>query len=69
MHFTTGQANMLLMVYIIAGLLGAPCMAWLATKIGKHRTCQLACLVYSASLIVIVPSPLTLYRSPWPSVP
>ena len=54
MHFTTGQANQLLIVYIIAGLLGAPCMAWLATRIGKHRTCQLACLVYSASLICIV---------------
>jgi Na+/melibiose symporter-like transporter len=54
MHFTTGQANMLLMVYIIAGLIGAPSMAWLATRIGKHRACQLACLVYSAALVVIV---------------
>jgi len=54
MHFTIGQANQLLVVYIIAGLAGAPCMAWFATKVGKHRACQVACVVYSLALISIV---------------
>jgi Na+/melibiose symporter-like transporter len=54
MHFTIAQANQLLVVYILAGVLGAPAMAWFATKVGKHRACQVACLVYSAALISIV---------------
>jgi Na+/melibiose symporter-like transporter len=29
-------------------------MAWFATKVGKHRACQVACLVYSAALVSIV---------------
>jgi GPH family glycoside/pentoside/hexuronide:cation symporter len=50
MGFTTGQANMLLAIYILAGLAGAPGMAWLATKIGKHRAVILATTIYSLTL-------------------
>jgi Na+/melibiose symporter-like transporter len=57
MLFTTGQANILLAVYIMAGLFGAPTMAWVATRIGKHRTAMIACLTYSAALIALVWSP------------
>ena len=50
MGFTTGQANILLAIYILAGLVGAPGMAWLATKIGKHRAVILATTIYSLTL-------------------
>jgi Na+/melibiose symporter-like transporter len=51
MGFTTGQANILLAIYILAGLAGAPGMAWLATKIGKHRAVMLATTIYSLTLV------------------
>jgi len=51
MGFTTGQANILLAIYILAGLAGAPGMAWLATKIGKHRAVILATTLYSMTLV------------------
>ena len=66
MLFTTGQANLLLGVYILAGLFGAPAAGALATKIGKHRTAMLASAVYSAgmaSLLFLPPGNV------WASVP
>ena len=51
MGFTTGQANILLAIYILAGLAGAPGMAWLATRIGKHRAVILATTIYSLTLV------------------
>jgi Na+/melibiose symporter-like transporter len=54
MLFSTGQANMLLGVYILAGLVGAPSMGLLATKIGKHRAAMVACVVYSVSLFSLI---------------
>jgi Na+/melibiose symporter-like transporter len=51
MGFTTGQANILLAIYILAGLAGAPGMAWMATKIGKHRAVILATTIYSLTLV------------------
>lgn len=49
--FTTSQANILLLVYIMAGVFGAPALAWLATKISKHRTIMLIAVGYSLLLI------------------
>ena len=54
MLFTTGQANLLLAVYILAGLFGAPMTGWLATRIGKHRAAMVASAVYSVSLISLL---------------
>jgi GPH family glycoside/pentoside/hexuronide:cation symporter len=51
MGFTTAQANILLLVYILAGVFGAPALAWLATKISKHRTIMLISVGYSLLLI------------------
>jgi GPH family glycoside/pentoside/hexuronide:cation symporter len=51
MGFTSGQANILLAVYILAGVAGAPILAWLATKISKHRTVMLTCVAYSLLLV------------------
>jgi GPH family glycoside/pentoside/hexuronide:cation symporter len=57
MHFTTGQASVLLLVYMGAGLLGAPLGAQLAIRIGKHRALQAAAVAYSLGLCVVLLPP------------
>ncbi|HEY1710131.1 MAG TPA: MFS transporter [Rhizomicrobium sp.] len=52
--FTTQQASMLLIVYILAGVLGAPATGWLATRLGKHRTLMATSTAYSIGLCGIV---------------
>ena len=54
MGFTTGEANVLLGFFVIAGLFGAPTAGWVATKIGKHRAAMLSTLVYSLALVSII---------------
>lgn len=54
MGFTTGQANVLLAIYILAGLFGAPATAWVATRIGKHRAAMVSSAVYCVSLISLL---------------
>jgi GPH family glycoside/pentoside/hexuronide:cation symporter len=51
--FATGPANVLLAVYIAAGFVGAPFVAWLANRIGKHRALMVATTVYSLGLIAV----------------
>jgi Na+/melibiose symporter-like transporter len=51
MGFTSAQANILLAIYILAGVVGAPSLAWLATKISKHRAVMVACVVYTSVLV------------------
>ncbi len=51
MGFTSGQANILLLVYILSGIAGAPALAWVATRLSKHRTVMLAALAYSVLLV------------------
>ena len=51
--FSAGQANILLGVYVLAGLAGAPTLAWLATRIGKHRAVMAATTVYSLTLVTL----------------
>lgn len=53
MGFTSGQANILLLVYIVAGIFGAPGLAWLATRIGKHRALIAAAILYSLLLLTL----------------
>jgi glycoside/pentoside/hexuronide:cation symporter, GPH family len=53
MCFTSGQANILLLMYIVAGIVGAPAVAWLATRIGKHRAVIAAAVVYSLILLTL----------------
>lgn len=57
MGFTTAQASMLLLVYVLAGLGGAPFAAWLSTKIGKHRTIMAIAVAYSVGLLTILLAP------------
>jgi Na+/melibiose symporter-like transporter len=53
MLFTSGEANILLAVYVLSGVVGAPSLAWLATKISKHRTVMLTAVCYSLLLITL----------------
>ncbi|MBV8594343.1 MAG: MFS transporter, partial [Caulobacteraceae bacterium] len=49
-------SNLLLALYITAGLVGGPAAAWLANRISKHRALIVSTTLYSLMLIVI---PLT----------
>jgi GPH family glycoside/pentoside/hexuronide:cation symporter len=53
MGLTSGQANILLLIYIVSGIAGAPSLAWLATRIGKHRAIIAAAFTYSLLLITL----------------
>jgi len=55
--FTTGQASILLAVYILAGFVGAPLMGRLATKVSKHRATMVATTGYSLTLITLMAIP------------
>lgn len=57
MGFTSGQANILLLIYIIAGIVGAPSLAWLATRIGKHRAVMVAAVAYTVLLLTLTVLP------------
>jgi Na+/melibiose symporter-like transporter len=51
--FTLTQANLLLLIYIVAGLAGAPASAWLANRISKHRAMMVTTAAYSAMLVLL----------------
>ena len=55
--FTTGQASILLAVYILAGFAGAPMMGRLAMMISKHRAVMVATTGYSLVLISLMAIP------------
>jgi Na+/melibiose symporter-like transporter len=55
--FSVSAANGLLVIYIAAGLVGAPATAWLANRISKNRALAVTAVGYSLMLIVIFLSP------------
>jgi Na+/melibiose symporter-like transporter len=55
--FTTGQASILLAIYIMAGFAGAPLMGRLAMTISKHRAVMVATTGYSLVLISLMAIP------------
>lgn len=55
--FTTSQASLLLLVYILVGFVGAPSLARLATRIGKHRTAVVACFGFGAMMATLMAIP------------
>lgn len=57
MRFTSAQASILLLFYVVAGLAGAPTTAWLATKIGKHRAVMAVAVAYSLGLMTVLLPP------------
>ena len=52
--FDITSANLLLLIYIAAGLAGAPFTAWLANKAGKHRALMVNAGVYSLTLLSLM---------------
>lgn len=56
--FSKGQAEALLCVYFIAGLVGAPLWLRLAYRLGKHRALALASVIYTVtqSLALLMPA-------------
>jgi Na+/melibiose symporter-like transporter len=47
--FDREQTSLMLLVYFVAGLVGAPIWAILATRIGKHVTLAVACVFFAVS--------------------
>lgn len=54
---STADASILLIAYTLAGLAGAPLIAHLATRIGKHRTLMAAAAGYSLGLCTVLFTP------------
>ena len=56
--FTRTQTTTLLLIYIAAGLVGAPSWAQISKRLGKHKTVMLGCVLYGfAQAIVFVMPP------------
>ena len=53
LQLTGGASNILLAIYIVAGVFGAPVLAWVATRISKHRTIMVCCVGYSLLLLTL----------------
>ncbi len=53
-RFSPEQASVLLLVYVIAGIVGAPLTARLAMRFSKHRTLMVTTTSYSLGLIALV---------------
>ncbi len=57
--FSVAASSALLIVYIMAGVIGAPTTAWVSTRLGKHRTLMLTTTAYSLGLCSIFVLPKT----------
>ncbi len=55
--YTAKETNYLLLLYIFAGIVGAPFWAQIAKRLGKHRTVMLACVLYglAQALVFVIP--------------
>jgi len=49
--FERAETSILLLVYFVFGLFGAPVWSWLAVRLGKHRALIWACLYFSVTLM------------------
>jgi Na+/melibiose symporter-like transporter len=59
--FSIPATTTLLIFYIGAGLFGAPAWAWIAQRIGKHRTVQIACVAYAITQTILMILPAAIY--------
>ena len=55
--FTTAQAYTLLIIYVLAGVIGAPVIGQLGARFSKHRTMIAATIGYSLGLCTVVIAP------------
>lgn len=55
--FTRTLTNVLLLIYILAGLFGAPTWALVAKRLGKHQTVMTGCVLYgfAQTIVFIMP--------------
>ncbi len=51
--FSIASSSVLLLIYVVAGVAGAPTLGWVATRLGKHRTLMAAAAGYSLGLIAL----------------
>jgi Na+/melibiose symporter-like transporter len=64
--YTEAQASILLLIYLVAGVAGAPASARLARRIGKHRALVVTTTAYSLGLctVMLFPKANVLVASP-----
>jgi len=55
--FTVESASILLGIYVMAGLAGAPATSWLARPLGKHVTLMITTTAYSLGLCCVMLTP------------
>jgi len=55
--FTRNQTTSLLLIYIAAGLVGAPTWATISRRIGKHQTVMLGCVLYGLAQAIVFVAP------------
>lgn len=55
--FDKGGASLLLLIYFIGGLLGAPLWTWLSYRIGKHRALAVSGVAYALVTVAVVMIP------------
>jgi GPH family glycoside/pentoside/hexuronide:cation symporter len=51
--FTRTQTNVLLLIYIMAGLFGAPTWALVSRRLGKHQTVMTGCVLYGFAQTIV----------------
>ena len=56
------QTNILLLVYFVTAMLGAPAWSWLATKVGKHKALACNSVFIVLSLLLVLATPLHDWR-------
>jgi GPH family glycoside/pentoside/hexuronide:cation symporter len=59
--FPINEVSLLLIPYIGAGLIGAPAWAWVAQRLGKHRTLQVATVCYAVAQTILMAIPKGLF--------
>ncbi|WP_309643025.1 MFS transporter [Phenylobacterium sp.] len=52
--YSAEQASILLLVYVVAGVIGAPTTAFVATRFGKHKTLMATTTAYSLALCTVM---------------
>ena len=55
--FSVAEVGLLLLFYIAAGIIGAPFWGAVASRVGKHRTIQIACVVYAICQTILMALP------------
>jgi glycoside/pentoside/hexuronide:cation symporter, GPH family len=63
--FDAASVGLLLIPYGAAGIFGAPVWAWIAQRLGKHRTVQIAGLAYAVFQTILMLIPAGLF---WPTL-